>query len=403
MTTVMDHARPWLMPSRTLAATIQPQLGATAISSGTGSATAQPAISSRRRPTRCGERAGAEVGERLGEPEGDDERQHRGARGQAEVVAADERQRRALEADHRADEGVDRRPAARTARGSRAARAGRGVARHATSASGASGAVGGDDRGLLLGRRRDVAGQRLDEGVLGVELQRAVVAALEADRRGRVGRQAATADRAGVVGRVEERWSGSASSRSVSERYSVRAIVLDGLLAVGVQVRAAGVADEQRVAGEHEPRLLAARVVGDEVGVVRRARGPAWRSPASSVLPSARPRRRRAGDARTRRRRPQAGTRVAPVRATSSGRPETWSACTCVSNTATIGAPCASASATYSSTRSTCGSTTANCAVRLAAQADTRRRRCRRSAAGGRTRRPPVVELIGLTSYQAIY
>jgi len=44
--------------------------------------------------------------------------------------------------------------------------------------------------------------------------------------------------------------------------------LLDGVLPVGVEVRAAGVADKQRVAGEHEPRLLAARVVGDEVGVV---------------------------------------------------------------------------------------------------------------------------------------
>ena len=51
---------------------------------------------------------------------------------------------------------------------------------------------------------------------------------------------------------------------------------------------------------------------------------------------------------------------VAPVRATSSGSPETWSACRCVSSTATIAAPWASASAMYSSTRSTCGSTTAN-------------------------------------------
>ena len=87
ITTVIDQARPWLTPSRTLAATIQPQLGATAISSGTGSAAAQPAISSRRRPTRSAQRAGAEVGERLGQPEGDDEREHRGARAEAEVVA----------------------------------------------------------------------------------------------------------------------------------------------------------------------------------------------------------------------------------------------------------------------------------------------------------------------------
>ena len=36
-----------------------------------------------------------------------------------------------------------------------------------------------------------------------------------------------------------------------------------------VQVGAAGVTDEQRVAREHEPRLLGAAVVGHEVGVVR--------------------------------------------------------------------------------------------------------------------------------------
>ena len=151
----MDQARPWLTPSRTLAATIQPQLGATAISSGTGSAIAQPAISSRAGPTRCGERSGAQVGERLGEAEGDDERQHRGAGGEAEVVAADQRQRRALEADHRADERVDR-DQQRELRGVLAQpeldrRRGHALGERA------AGAVGGDDLGLLLGRRRDVA------------------------------------------------------------------------------------------------------------------------------------------------------------------------------------------------------------------------------------------------------
>ena len=46
----MDQASPWLTPSSTLAATTHSQLGASAISRGTGSAIAQPAISSRRRP-----------------------------------------------------------------------------------------------------------------------------------------------------------------------------------------------------------------------------------------------------------------------------------------------------------------------------------------------------------------
>src|SRR5688572_3876051 len=52
MTTVIDQARPWFTPSSALAATTQPQFGATAISSGTGSASTQPRMSSRRRPSR---------------------------------------------------------------------------------------------------------------------------------------------------------------------------------------------------------------------------------------------------------------------------------------------------------------------------------------------------------------
>src|ERR687887_152785 len=52
MTTVIDQASPWLSPSATLAATMNDQLGATAISNGTGSASTHPSTSSRRLPTR---------------------------------------------------------------------------------------------------------------------------------------------------------------------------------------------------------------------------------------------------------------------------------------------------------------------------------------------------------------
>src|SRR3954468_4497036 len=68
MTTVMDQARPWLIPSTTLAATIHAQLGATAISSGTGNASAQPAISSRRRPRRSAEAPAARLVSALARP-----------------------------------------------------------------------------------------------------------------------------------------------------------------------------------------------------------------------------------------------------------------------------------------------------------------------------------------------
>ena len=53
------------------------------------------------------------------------------------------------------------------------------------------------------------------------------------------------------------------------------------------------------------------------------------------------------------------------------GNHTTWSACTCVSNTATIGTSCVSASATYTLTRSTCGSTTANALLASCSPADT--------------------------------
>ena len=52
MITVVDQVRPWLTPSRTLAATTQPQVGAQINRSGTGMPTSQPATSTGLRPTR---------------------------------------------------------------------------------------------------------------------------------------------------------------------------------------------------------------------------------------------------------------------------------------------------------------------------------------------------------------
>src|SRR5207249_6827184 len=52
MMTVVDQHKPWLTPSSTLAHTIQPQLGAQMMSSGTGSPASQPATRSGLRPIR---------------------------------------------------------------------------------------------------------------------------------------------------------------------------------------------------------------------------------------------------------------------------------------------------------------------------------------------------------------
>lgn len=54
--TVIDQQKPWLMPRRTFATTIQPQDGAQRIMNGMGRATNQPQIRTRRRPTRSDRR-----------------------------------------------------------------------------------------------------------------------------------------------------------------------------------------------------------------------------------------------------------------------------------------------------------------------------------------------------------
>jgi hypothetical protein len=55
-----------------------------------------------------GEAAGGEVRERLGDAEGDDEGEDGALRGEPEVVLPDQREHATLEADHRADEGIQR-------------------------------------------------------------------------------------------------------------------------------------------------------------------------------------------------------------------------------------------------------------------------------------------------------
>jgi hypothetical protein len=52
MMTVVDQVSPWLMPSRTFAATTIHHCGAQISSRGTGRATSQPAISTGLRPYR---------------------------------------------------------------------------------------------------------------------------------------------------------------------------------------------------------------------------------------------------------------------------------------------------------------------------------------------------------------
>ena len=256
MTTVMDQARPWLIPSRTLAATIHAQLGAMPISSGTGSATAQPAISSRRRPTRWASAPAPRLVSAFASPKAtmNDSTAALEVRPKSwrPMSGRVERSRPTIMPTN-ALTATSSENCARVLAQPEADRPGLMRSRPAAGRSG--------------WRRRSPPAARVRAGcravsactncVLGVELQRWVVAALEADRRDRVGRQAAAADRPGVVRRVEHEVVGE-RQQPLGQRAVQRAgHLLDGVLAVGVEVGAAGVTDEQRVAGEHEPRLVA--------------------------------------------------------------------------------------------------------------------------------------------------
>ena len=120
MMTVVDQVRPWLMPSSTFATMTQPQVGAQISSSGTGTATSQPATRTGLRPYRSDQRPGEVVGRRLGHAEREDERQRGGVGGEVEHLLGQQRQDGAFLAEHAADQGVDRRRAGRTGPGWRA-------------------------------------------------------------------------------------------------------------------------------------------------------------------------------------------------------------------------------------------------------------------------------------------
>src|SRR5215211_3719211 len=210
MTTVIDQASPWLMPSSALAATTQAQLGATAIRSGTGSAAAQPRISRRRRPRRSAPTPATRLVSDLASPNATMKLRtaalDASPKSTSPIKGRVERSRptiaptKALTATSRQNWGRFSRSPSRTA-GEPVGRAAKTLGLRENPPPRP---VGGDYLSLTFGGRGDIAEQRLHECVLGVVLQRPVVELLETDRRCRVTRETSAADRAGVVGRIDE-------------------------------------------------------------------------------------------------------------------------------------------------------------------------------------------------------
>ena len=107
MMIVVDHVRPWLTPSSTLANTTQPQRRRPHQQQGDRDADDPAGDQDWFAAVAVRQGAGEEVGAGLDDPEGGDERERGGELGEAELLLGEQRQDGALLADHAADEGVD--------------------------------------------------------------------------------------------------------------------------------------------------------------------------------------------------------------------------------------------------------------------------------------------------------
>ena len=107
MMTVVDHVRPWLMPSSRFANRTQFQRRRPHEEEGHRNGDQPPRHQHVLATQTVRQSAGAVIGERLRHTEHHDERQHGRAGGELELLLRDRRQDAALQADHGADEGID--------------------------------------------------------------------------------------------------------------------------------------------------------------------------------------------------------------------------------------------------------------------------------------------------------
>ena len=203
-----------------------------------------------------------------------------------------------------------------------------------------------DARGRRRLRRRD---RRRDEHELldVAEPERRVRLALAADRRRPVAAHVAAAERPRHVTGVD-----LDSRRQLGEPRQRGVEVLGALARGDREIGTGGVADEQRVARQHDALVdHEGAVLGPVPGRVQHA---------DRHRADARGRRRpRAAPTRTRARRADAPRRAAPCSSASLPWPETWSACVCVSSTRSMRTPSCAAAASSSSIANGGSTTTA--------------------------------------------
>ena len=129
--------------------------------------------------------------------------------------------------------------------------------------------------GEVGGRVRLVGGDDLDEPLAAHRLERIVVEPLDADRGDGVGAQVLPAERPGAMRGVDERFVRKWRELPVHRVVEHAAELLRAPAQRRAKIGAPDVADEQRVAGQHRPRIgLLPWIVNEDRDRLRRvARG----------------------------------------------------------------------------------------------------------------------------------
>ena len=214
---------------------------------------------------------------------------------------------------------------------------------HSRGGAHAAGAVGGDNPFLPGRPRRHVGDERVAQRVrVGEREQRVMARSKPIEENGlpeRPGRRPSR--RSGSDRRRRNRAARAADARLACNRRAWPRASPATAGRVGRHRRSAANRRVKTSHGSSSPRRRSA----DHVRVVR-GRVTRRRDRRHKRVPELdHRRRRRARHARTRRPLPLGDRRSHPSASTSAGSAETWSACTCVSNTAMIGAPIAAAAA----------------------------------------------------------
>src|SRR6185437_15355855 len=266
MITVIDHAKPWLTPRRALAAMTHFQLGAHMIMKGTGRPTSHPSTRTRLRPQASANWPDTRLAHAFTMPKLTMKETTSVVEpilnSSAPISGTTVRSIPTIPPTNALIRSSNVNCGQFSFKPSLTGGAVCGADMLSLMESGRCGSdtgIGCPDLGGLRRRRRNLRHHEANKLGFVRDHEGLVVPLLKADGRPRFSAEPAAADRAGI---------GAGHDLDIVRKLPQPARAVEQLLrpflGIGRKLGAAEIADHQRVASEHKPRLLAARVVGDE-------------------------------------------------------------------------------------------------------------------------------------------